>query len=197
VDGYWNHNAAYHVWLISIAARHRGHVLDVGCGEGLLAQRLARVSRSVVGVDPDPDSIQRAQERLQSINNASVELMGFQNFDAERRSFDLITFVASLHHLPLRETLQRARQMLRSGGELAIVGLSANKTIADWTWAALCTPVARVGSRLHRETRNIGVAVAEPRESLGEIRRLANDVLPGAVIRRGLYYRYRLLWRNG
>ena len=63
--------------------------------------------------------------------------------------------------------------MLRPGGELAIVDLSANKSIADWTWAGLCTPVARMGPWLHRETRNIGVLVAEPGESLGEIRRVA------------------------
>lgn len=86
--------------------------------------------------------------------------------------------------------------MLRPAGELAIVGLSANETVADWTWAALCAPVAHAGSLLHREICNIGVAVAEPRESLTEIRRVTDDVLPGAVIRRGLYYRYRLLWRN-
>jgi len=133
---------------------------------------------------------------LQLIGNASVKLAGFQSLDADERSYDLITFVASLHHLPLRETLQKARRMLKDGGELAIVGLSANKSIADWAWAVLCTPAARAGSRLHRETRDIGVAVAEPRESLVEIRRVADDVLPGAVIRRGLYYRYRLCWRN-
>jgi hypothetical protein len=34
-DEYWNHNTAYHAWLVNIAARHRGHVLDVGCGEAL------------------------------------------------------------------------------------------------------------------------------------------------------------------
>ena len=197
VDDYWHDNAAYHAWLIDIAARHRGRVLDVGCGEGLLVQRLAGVSRSVVGVDSDPESARCARRRLQSTASASVRLIRFENFDADQQSFDVITFVASIHHLPLRESLQRARQMLRPGGELAIVGPSANKTIADWTWAALCTPVARAGSRLHRETRDIGVPVAEPRESLGEIRRVADDVLPRAVIRRGLYYRYRLLWRNG
>lgn len=197
MDHYWNHNAAYHPWLIDVATRHRGHVLDVGCGEGLLVQRLAAVSRSVVGVDLDPASVWRASERSESTGNASVELMRFETFGADERSFDLVTFVASIHHLPLRESLQKARQMLRPGGELAVVGLSANTTIADWTWAGLCTPAARVGSWLHRETRNIGVPVAEPRESLGEIRRVAGDVLPGAVIRRGLYYRYRLLWRNG
>jgi 2-polyprenyl-3-methyl-5-hydroxy-6-metoxy-1,4-benzoquinol methylase len=161
------------------------------------AQRLAAVSRSVVGVDSDPASVWRASERLESTGNASVALMRFETFGADEWSFDLITFVASIHHLPLRESLQKARQMLRPGGKLAVVGLSANTTIADWTWAGLCTPVARAGSWLHRETRNIGVPVAEPRESLGEIRRVAGDVLPGAVIRRGLYYRYRLLRRNG
>ncbi|WP_369828492.1 class I SAM-dependent methyltransferase [Mycobacterium sp. E735] len=193
---YWNHNAAYHGWLVDIAARHRGDVLDVGCGDGLLARRLATVSRSVVGIDADPTAVERAIDRLQSTDNASVLLARFEAFAAEPRSFDLITFVASLHHLPLRETLQRAREMLTPAGELAVVGLSANKTVADWAWAALCTPAARAGSLLHGETRNIGVAVADPRESLQEIRRVSADVLPEATIRRGLYYRYRLLWRN-
>jgi 2-polyprenyl-3-methyl-5-hydroxy-6-metoxy-1,4-benzoquinol methylase len=162
-----------------------------------LVQRLAAVSHSVVGVDSDPASVRRASERLQSTGNASVELTGFETVDVDQRSFDVITFVASIHHLPLRDSLQKARQMLRPGGELAVVGISANKTIADWTWAGLCTPAARMGSWFHRETRNVGVLVAEPRESLGEIRRVAGDVLPGATIRRGPYYRYRLLWRNG
>ncbi len=196
MDDYWNHNTAYHAWLVDIAARHRGHVLDVGCGEGLLVQRLAAVSRTVVGVDSDPESIQRARRRLRSVGNASVELMPFENLDEDERSFDAITFVASIHHLPLDKTLAKARQLLRPGGELAIVGLSANKTVADWAWAALCAPAARIGSWLHRETRDIGVAVADPRQSLSEIRRVADGALPKAVIRRGLYYRYRLHWRN-
>lgn len=194
---YWNHNTAYHGWLVGIAAaRWRGDVLDVGCGEGLLVQRLAAVSRSVVGVDPDPESVRRASARLRSVDNASVRLTGFGSLDADERPYDLITFVATLHHLPLRQTLHKARQMLNPAGELAVVGLSANKSIADWTWAAVCTPAARVGSWLHRETRDIGVAVTAPQDSLAEIRRVAKDVLPGAVIRRGLYYRYRLFWRN-
>jgi 2-polyprenyl-3-methyl-5-hydroxy-6-metoxy-1,4-benzoquinol methylase len=197
VGDYWNHNAAYHGWLVDIAARHRGQVLDVGCGEGLLVQRLAAVSRNVVGVDSDPDSVQRARKRLPAIGNASIDLVGLEDFHAPERSFDVITFVASLHHLSLGEALEKARQLLTPTGELAIIGLSANKTLADWAWAVLCTPAARVGSWLHRETRDIGVPVTEPRDSLGEIRQVTDDVLPGAVIRRGIYYRYRLHWRNG
>lgn len=71
-DDYWNHNAAYHARLVALAARHRGDVLDVGCGEGLLAQRLAAVARSVVGIDSDPDSVRRARVRLQSIDQAQA-----------------------------------------------------------------------------------------------------------------------------
>jgi 2-polyprenyl-3-methyl-5-hydroxy-6-metoxy-1,4-benzoquinol methylase len=57
---YWNHNTAYHPWLIDIAAQHSGDVLDVGCGDGLLAQRLAPVSHSATGIDPHSAAIQRA-----------------------------------------------------------------------------------------------------------------------------------------
>lgn len=82
-------------WLIDIAARHRGHVLDVGCGEGLLVQRLAGGLAQRCGVDSDPESVRRARVRLQSIDNASVELARFEDFDADERSFDVITFVPS------------------------------------------------------------------------------------------------------
>jgi SAM-dependent methyltransferase len=69
---YWNHNTAYHPWLIDIAARHRGDVLEVGCGDGLLAQRLAPVSRTVTGIDPDPCSVERAIDRVApSVGSAS------------------------------------------------------------------------------------------------------------------------------
>jgi hypothetical protein len=61
----------------------------------------------------------------------------------------------------------------------------------------MCVPAARLGSWLHSETRNIGVVVTEPHEGLDEIRRTADDVLPGSSVRRALYYRYLLRWRNG
>lgn len=36
--------------------------------------------------------------------------------------------------------------------------------------------------------------VAQPRESLGEIRAVAGERLPGALVRRCLYWRYSLEW---
>jgi 2-polyprenyl-3-methyl-5-hydroxy-6-metoxy-1,4-benzoquinol methylase len=194
---YWNHNTAYHPWLVDIAAQHRGHVLDVGCGDGLLAQRLAPMSESVTAIDPDPAAIERAADRLAAHERVTVSLSAFDAYDAGHRRFDLITFVATLHHMDLRASLEKARDLLTPTGEIAVVGLSANKSVHDWVWAAICVPAARLGSWWHSETRNVGVVVADPRESIDEIRRIAGDVLPGASLRRALYYRYLLRWANG
>jgi len=38
--------------------------------------------------------------------------------------------------------------------------------------------------------------VAQPRESLAEIRAAAAKILPGAQIQRGVYYRYLLSYRS-
>ncbi|MGZ6778816.1 MAG: class I SAM-dependent methyltransferase [Mycobacterium sp.] len=195
VDGeYWNHNTAYHPWLIDVAMQHHGDVLEVECGDGLLAQRLSPVSRSVTAIDPDADAVARARRRLADVSNVAVVNTDFQRFAARGRRFDLITFVASLHHMDMRMSLLKARDILTPTGEITVVGLSANKSVCDWVWAVACLPVVLVGSRLHRETRDIGVKVTDPQTSLGQIRRTVDQVLPGASVRRGMYYRYLLRW---
>jgi hypothetical protein len=99
--------------------------------------------------------------------------------------------------MDLRTSLEKARGLLTPGGEVAVVGLAANKTVRDWVWAVMCVPAARIGSWRHSETRNIGVVVTDPREGLDDIRNTAEAVLPGATVRRALYYRYLLRWTRG
>lgn len=192
---YWNHNTAYHPWLLAIAEDHRGDVLDVGCGDGLLAERLAPVSRSVTGIEPDPAAAHRARDRLTGLGGVAVRPMSFEEYDAGEARFELITFVASIHHMDLRASLLKARSLLRPSGEIAVVGLSANRTLRDWIWSGLCLPAVLLGSKLHNETRDVGLVVADARENLDDIRQVADDVIPGADVRRALYYRYLLRWR--
>jgi 2-polyprenyl-3-methyl-5-hydroxy-6-metoxy-1,4-benzoquinol methylase len=196
VDVYWNHNAAYHGKLVDAAARRPGRILDVGCGEGLLVQCLARVARHVTGVDPDASAIARARDRTATLDNVTLRVDEFLEMPAERASYDLVTFVATLHHMNLVHTLRRARQLLAPGGELFVVGVAAAKAPTDCIICGLQVPVVRILNRLHHEVRNVGVVVAEPSESLQEIRATAKRELPGVRIRRGLYYRYLLRWRN-
>lgn len=192
---YWNHNTAYHPWIVSVAREHsRTSALDVGCGDGLLAQRLAQYAEIVYGIDSDENAISRAQQRLRNHKNTIVKNDDFTQFDAPKSAFDLITFVASIHHMSLPESLLKARDLLKPGGDLLIVGLAANRTLGDWLFSATTLPFARLGSAMHHETHDIGVQTQQPHESLSEIHAVAKDLLPGASIQRGLYYRYLLRW---
>ncbi|MET0698179.1 MAG: class I SAM-dependent methyltransferase [Mycobacterium sp.] len=191
---YWNHNTAYHRWLVDIAGRHRGRCLDVGCGDGLLVQRLAPVSASVTGIDNDALAVERARQRVTTCGNVAVAHADLAEFDAAASSFDVVVFVASLHHMDLATALAKARFLLAPGGDLLVVGLSANKSAGDWLLSGLALPVVSLLSRLHHETRDVGVIVTDPKESLREISAVAHSLLPGVRIRRGIYYRYLLKW---
>jgi len=195
VGDYWNHNTAYHRWIVSVANRTNATaVLDVGCGDGLLMQRLARAGTSVWGIEPDARTAQRARARLQDVPHTHVAESDFASYDPGDQLFDLITVVATLHHMDLQSSLAKAKSLLRPGGTLMIVGLARNGSAVDWLLAGLSLPLLRLGSSLHGEIRDIGVPVAEPVETMDEIRALAGKLLPGVRIRRGLYYRYLLSW---
>ncbi len=191
---YWNHNSAYHGLIIDVAIRLHGRVLDVGCGEGLLVERLAAVSLHVTGVDRDAVAVRRARERTASLPNVTLVDDNFLAMTTVDGVYDLMTFVAVIHHMDLRTALRRAKLLLRPGGELVVVGLAANRTPGDYIVSALAWPTIRVLSRLHREARDVGVVAIAPAQSLRQIRAIALSELPGVRMRRGLYYRYILRW---
>ena len=109
-------------------------------------------------------------------------------------TFETVTCVATLHHLPLEPALVRLSQLVAPGGRLIVVGLAANKSLWDWTLSALAVLPLHVVGALRRESSDIGVVTRVPRESLSEIRRAAVRLLPGARTRRRFYYRYTLIW---
>jgi hypothetical protein len=149
-----------------------------------------------MGIDPDPEAIGRAADRLASVRHVTVFHADFQDYQPGAHRFDLITFVASLHHMNLRASLVKARDLLTPTDEIAVIGCSANKTVRDWVWSAMCVSAARIGSWLHSETRGIGVVIKDPQEGLDDIRGMVDEVLPAASVRRALYYRYLLRWKR-
>jgi SAM-dependent methyltransferase len=94
----------------------RGAVLDVGCGTGILAARLANLGYEVAGVDLAPAMLARAQRRgLRHVYAARSTAMPFEN-----GSFDLAITVATLHHLETPErvagTIGEMGRVVRDGG---------------------------------------------------------------------------------
>jgi 2-polyprenyl-3-methyl-5-hydroxy-6-metoxy-1,4-benzoquinol methylase len=93
-----------------------GRALDVGCGSGAVCVALKKAfpAAAVVGMDPDRESIRRAQ--------AAAPEVKFLTEMPKGQTFDLITLCDVLHDLaaPL-QTLQEIRALLAPDGTLFIV----------------------------------------------------------------------------
>jgi SAM-dependent methyltransferase len=128
---------------LSLDLPGRPHILDAGCGTGLIAHYLLRrfPRAEVVAFDVDRRmlavmrrSVRRqlgvaerltiaegdlgAPERLRRLDDGQALALPPGGYDA-------ITVGAALEHVPLRETLARLQGLLRPGGLLLVLGIRA------------------------------------------------------------------------
>ncbi len=91
-------------------------VLELGCGTGLILQRLAAVARRAHGVDLSPGMIAKARDRGLDVSLASVTQLPFPN-----ASFDLVCSFKVLAHVPdLPAALAEAARVTREGGHVVV-----------------------------------------------------------------------------
>ena len=60
---YWNHNVHYQPVILDAIPDGCGAALEVGCGDGLLARRLAARAAEVTAIDADGGMIALARQR--------------------------------------------------------------------------------------------------------------------------------------
>lgn len=190
---YWNHNTAYHKWILS-QVKGKDKVLDVGCGDGLLVHRLAGVCGHVIGIDNHAPSIERAKNRLRNLKNAQVVKEGLEDFKVEPNSFDAVIFVASLHHMDLGFCIDKSIELLKPNGRLLVVGLARPHSILDSVIEFGRILPAKFGDLFHDVKGDVGAPIADWGGDLGDIRAIVKLKLPNAKIRQALYYRYLLNW---
>ncbi|HEU4560329.1 MAG TPA: class I SAM-dependent methyltransferase [Longimicrobium sp.] len=204
-DGGWDHNRHYHAALLRSLPPKRELALEVGCGTGDFAQVLARHFQRVIGIDLSPEMVRRARELSQPVSNVEFRQADILTCDLPPAEFDCIVTIATLHHLPLEEALKKLAAALRPGGVLLVLDLYQPRTVADWIWSAAAYPVnllLRVWKlRRLREAPHVRQAWSEHARNdiyptLAEIGALADRLLPGATVRRKLFWRYLLVWQK-
>ncbi|WP_369207028.1 class I SAM-dependent methyltransferase [Streptomyces sp. PU-14G] len=196
----WSHNDHYGPWVArQVAASGSEHVLDVGCGTGNLSALLSRRAATVTGLEPDPGTARAAAERFTGDPSVSILEAPFEERDTRRR-WDAVTLVAVLHHLPLAPTLRELRDCLSPGGRLVVVGCYREAGPVDLLTslsAALANPVMALvkhPARAAAPPPHMTAPTREPQETLSDIRAAAAQELPGARIRRRLFWRYTLVY---
>ena len=190
----YNHNEHYVDLLLRQVPSGCQNVLDIGCGDGSLVQRVAeRFNISVTGIDRDRAMIKRAQA---STSNPLIEFIegDFMQYHFDKQ-FDFISASASLHHMPFDQSLEKMASLMRPGGVLAIIGLFRKADLTDVAVELVAIPV-NVFYALSRGWYYNGAPIKPFEMSLQEIcERVAID-LPGAKVRRLLLWRYLLTWQK-
>jgi SAM-dependent methyltransferase len=202
----WSHNEYFHGWLLRNLPARRRSALDIGCGMGVLVGKLAPCFERVTGIDADEAMAAAASTRLARDPAVTIRWCGFDEFAAAAGDgeADLITMVAVLHHLDLDSTLARIPGLLAPGGRLLVVGLARVNSMADLAVDLISAAVNPVMGLIKHPRRGRpadkpapgqpAMPVRDAATTLAQITAAARTHLPGATVRRRLFFRYTLRW---
>ncbi len=117
-------------WINELAALQGKHVLDVGCGGGILSDAMARSGAQVLGIDLATKSLKvaqlhalEAQTPRVSYREVSVEALAAE----QPASFDVVTCMEMLEHVPDPASIVRAcSQLVKPGGWVFFSTLNRN-----------------------------------------------------------------------
>lgn len=142
IDLYWDHNEWYQARLLRALPVDLNEVLDVGCGAGSFAVRLAAHARHVDAIDREPHMIALARELVPQ--NVDVRVEDMTTAHLPPAHCDAVTSISALHHVELTQVLPRLAQTLRPGGHLLAIALPKTDPCRDLPIEAL----SAVGHRL-------------------------------------------------
>jgi SAM-dependent methyltransferase len=119
-------------------------LVDLGCGTGQLTLPMARYTRAVIGMDVEPDMLERGQQaaRDADVRNVTWMLGGDTDIPALRRllgdrSVGAVTIAQALHWMNHRELFRAVVPLLRPSGGIAVVtnGTPLWQQETDWSRA--------------------------------------------------------------
>ncbi|WP_331767497.1 class I SAM-dependent methyltransferase [Embleya sp. NBC_00896] len=195
---YWNHNVHYHPLVLEAVPDGCDAALDIGCGEGSLARKLAERANTVVGVDRSGEMVLLARRHCPDLRNATFAEADFLDEShglLSEGAYDFVSAVAVVHHVEFSKAINAMTRLLAPGGRLVVIGLARNRTPLDWIISGAGVPAARLNARRHGgKTDPDGMPTQEPTMAWGDVRREAELLLPGCHFRRHLLWRYSLVW---
>ena len=202
----FDHNSYYHDFLLEVLQPHMNQALDIGCGAGRFTRLLAARADHVLALDLSANMVAAARRQSAAFKNIDFRQADAVSWDWPTERFDSIVTIATLHHLPADDILPKMKAALRSGGALAVLDIRRTANIAErLLLAAIAFPASMLlyllntgGLRPAPEARRRWAEHGKTDRylSVEEVRRVCLPILPGAIIRRHLLWRYSLVWRK-
>jgi SAM-dependent methyltransferase len=101
----------------------RPRVLDLGCGNGALLQRLAPRISGALGVDASAAMVERARRRCAGLPHVRIERVEGPELPAEDGSIDVAISMLSFRYLDWDPLLVELRRVLRPSGRLIVIDM--------------------------------------------------------------------------
>jgi ubiquinone/menaquinone biosynthesis C-methylase UbiE len=120
--------------------------------------------------------------------------------------FDCVATLTTLHHLPAEAALRKIKRCLKPGGVFVCLDLYRRSNVGELLFDGAAYPASLFLSLLKtgrpRPPREVREAYEEHGRTdtyltLPQVARLCADVLPGALLRRHLFWRYSVVWKKG
>lgn len=99
------------------------NILDVGCGNGWLAGRLAGLTDAIVtGIDNDSAELRQGARVFKNVPNLKFIPGDFRQGAITNTDHDIIVFAASIQYFnPVHDCINKAMALLKPGGEIHII----------------------------------------------------------------------------
>ena len=122
-------NPARLAWIDGHAGLNGKHVIDVGCGGGLLSEGMAALGAQVTGIDLSEKALGIARLHLyESGHVIDYRLISAEDMAEEAPSrFDLVTCLEMLEHVPdPASTVAACARMVKPGGQVFLSTINRN-----------------------------------------------------------------------
>jgi SAM-dependent methyltransferase len=154
----------------ALALDGSGRAIDVGCGPGIIALRLAHLFDEMIGVDADRHMLEQAAQRAieRGITNTRWVQMRAEDLPGDLGTFRVATFAQSFHWMDRARVAEKIHAMLQPGGAFVQVN--------HWSIAGEPAPESPYPFPPEDDVAQL------VRTYLGESRRAGQGVLPSTKL---------------
>jgi SAM-dependent methyltransferase len=204
-DEGWTSNNHYHNSLLKHVPADCENAVEIGCGTGAFARLLAKRCKRVVALDLSSEMIRVARSRSTQFKNLEFQLADAVQWDFPPSHFDFVCSIATLHHLAQRALLVKIRDSLKPNGVLVILDLVESDSLVERMCDVVGFGVSGGLRLIHNGRLQPPAAVRKAWEQHGkhdhylklrQVHALADEILPGAIVRRCLFWRYLLVYKK-
>jgi ubiquinone/menaquinone biosynthesis C-methylase UbiE len=204
-DEGWTANNHYHDFLLRHVPHNCENALEIGCGTGAFARQLAERSKRVVALDLSSEMIRVARSRSNHFDNLEFQLADAMTWNFPQAHFDFICSIATLHHLQQRELFVKIRDALKPDGVLVVLDLVESNSLVERIFDVIGFGVSGSLRLINNGRLKPPAEVRKAWDQHGkhdhystvrQMQALADEILPGANVRRHMLWRYSLVFRN-